>query len=479
MSKSASLFTCPAIIVCLFLVPLAASAKTVYVDDDAAGANNGSSWADAYYYLQDALMFAAAGDEIRVAQGVYRPDDFVLSRRPNLGRDETFQLINGVTLRGGYAGLGQPDPNARDFNEYETILSGDLNGDDVWDWWWNHPSRYENSYHVVTGNGTDETCTFDGFTVAWGYANGSYGNARGSGMYSANGSPTVANCTFERNLAYESGGGMYVSQSNPTIADCNFYRNVAVNGAGVFNEESSPTITNCNFNENEARYGSWGFGGGVYNYQSNPIIERCIMANNYAEVGGGIACNENSSPTIKNCTISGNLTYQDGGGIYCGASSNPIITNSTIVGNETEEAYVGGIACFGGSAPIITYSDIQGGWPGEGNIDVDPCFADVASGDYHLKSQAGRWEPNEGRWVMDEVTSPCIDAGDPMSPIGLEPFPNGGIVNMGAYGGTVEASKSYFGEPPCETIVAGDVNGDCVIDFRDFCIMALHWMEER
>jgi hypothetical protein len=133
---------------------------------------------------------------------------------------------------------------------------------------------------------------------------------------------------------------------------------------------------------------------------------------------------------------------------------------------------------------------------GAGNIDYDPCFADLGywdpngtledtnddfwvMGDYHLKSQAGRWDSNEGRWVMDDVTSPCIDAGDPMSPIGLEPFPNGGIINMGAYGGTTEASKSYFGGPVCATIIAGDVNGDCKVNFLDFRLMSLHWLEDR
>ncbi len=138
----------------------------------------------------------------------------------------------------------------------------------------------------------------------------------------------------------------------------------------------------------------------------------------------------------------------------------------------------------------IYYSNLEGGARGvytegapvmfrEGNIDADPCFADPNKGDYHLKSRAGRWDANERRWVIDEVTSPCIDAGDPMTPIGLEAFPNGGIVNMGAYGGTAEASKSYFGEPLCEVIVAGDVNGDCRVDFLDFQIMALHWMWEE
>jgi len=96
-----------------------------------------------------------------------------------------------------------------------------------------------------------------------------------------------------------------------------------------------------------------------------------------------------------------------------------------------------------------------------------------------LKSQAGRWDANEGRWTKDDVTSPCIDAGDPKSPIGYEPFPNGGRVNMGAYGGTTEASKSYFGEPVCETIIAGDINGDCKVNFKDFAFMAFHWLEDN
>jgi hypothetical protein len=81
--------------------------------------------------------------------------------------------------------------------------------------------------------------------------------------------------------------------------------------------------------------------------------------------------------------------------------------------------------------------------------------------------------------VLDDITSPGIDAGDPHNPIGLEPFPNGGRLNMGAYGGTVEASKSYFGKPLCETIVAGDVNGDCIVDFLDFHLMALHWLKDN
>ena len=79
--------------------------------------------------------------------------------------------------------------------------------------------------------------------------------------------------------------------------------------------------------------------------------------------------------------------------------------------------------------------------------------------------------------MQDDVTSPCIDAGDPNSYLGDEPFPNGGVVNMGAYGGTAQASKSYFGQPLCETVIAGDLNGDCQVDFTDLAILMRHWLE--
>jgi hypothetical protein len=146
----------------------------------------------------------------------------------------------------------------------------------------------------------------------------------------------------------------------------------------------------------------------------------------------------------------------------------------------------------------VTYGDVQGGYAGEGNIDVDPCFvapgywadpngpsvilgsedpdAVWVPGDYHLMSQAGHWDRDGEGWVQDEVTSPCIDAGDPNGPIGAEPFPNGGFVNLGAYGGSAEASRSHFGGPVCETQIAGDINGDCVVDDTDMDILTSHWL---
>jgi len=90
----------------------------------------------------------------------------------------------------------------------------------------------------------------------------------------------------------------------------------------------------------------------------------------------------------------------------------------------------------------IRFNDIQGGWEGDGNIEADPCFADPENRNYHLKSEAGRWNPVSKSWVVDEETSPCINAGDPESSVGDEPASHGDRINMGAFGGTPEASKS-------------------------------------
>ena len=154
--------------------------------------------------------------------------------------------------------------------------------------------------------------------------------------------------------------------------------------------------------------------------------------------------------TITNCTIAANS--------LCGVSSyEPTITNSIIYYNGSEGAQI-----ESQSNATVAYSDVQGGWPGQGNIDADPLFVWLGyrtrfggpedfsdgfwvSGNYHLQSQAGRWDPffTQG-WVQDWITSPCIDAGNPDLDCSAEPVPNGGRINMGAHGGTPQASKSVM-----------------------------------
>lgn len=136
-------------------------------------------------------------------------------------------------------------------------------------------------------------------------------------------------------------------------------------------------------------------------------------------------------------------------GILYGCHVLPVIKNSIIAGNTTTLELQGTNAqedkgknitysCLYGRAKDDSLSDY-----GTGCIAKDPCFADAASGDFHLKSAAGRW--NGATWVKDTVTSPCIDAGEASAAYANEPSPNGNRANMGAYGNTAEASKSTSG----------------------------------
>jgi hypothetical protein len=531
-------------------------AKAIYVDDDANGLNDGSSWVNAYKYLQDALSDANSSPkpvEIRVAQGVYKPDQGA-NQTPG-DREATFQLINGVALKGGYAGFGEPDPNARNIDSYKSILSSDLDGNDVQvsdpcDLL-TEPTRAENSYHVVTAVENNATAILDGFTITGGNANGEYYCCEfshyycGGGMYNCKSSPRVTNCRFRWNSAL-SGGAMYNNYySDPTLLNCSFTENSAYRGPGgaICNIEfSEPVVINCSFIANWARDG-----GGVYSttcaIDKALVISDSTFCGNFAELAGGgmWGCGAELShcvfkqnkagwggamlidgdTNLTNCLFTGNSAYI-GGVSY--AYDDLTVSNCTFGGNRAH--YVGGISSNEGYTVvtnsifwentdntgegesseirtweplIINYCCILG-WTGDlggiGNTGADPCFAKPGywdpngtpddpnddfwvDGDYHFMSQAGRWDPNSQSWLKDNVTSPCIDAGDPVSPIGLEPFPNGGIINMGAYGGTEEASKSYFGEPVCETIVAGDINGDCKVDYRDLFFLSLNWLADN
>jgi len=515
------------ILTAFFITPLQfAVGETIYVDDDAGGANDGSSWSNAYAYLQDALGDAALIQEpveVLVAQGFYKPDQ---GKNQTPGdRKASFELFSGVSIFGGFAGIREADPGVRDTEAYATILSGDLNCDDIEV---NspyelqaEPTRSENSYHVVTGNGTDNTAVLDGFIIVAGNANGhesddpiddKYGFMRGGGMYNLRGSPLVVNCIFSGNSA-RYGGGIGNWKGNPSIVDCAFVWNSSSRyGGGTDNCEGSPAIGNCTFSENSSSWGggisnrarsnptftnctfrmndaSW-YGGGMINMYSDPTLIGCSFVANTARLGGGMR-NSDSSPTLTNCLIVENVAHCPsgytlynwspisgrGGGIYS-YKSIEVLINCTISGNRAAESTGGICNCDGavvmtncilrgndlqqisGDA-IVSYSNVQGGWPGEGNLDVDPLFvrpdrleADVVlvsiyndlliEGDYHLKSQSGRWDPVKEKWVIDSVSSPCIDSGDPENPCGFEPLPNGGIINMGAYGGTAEASMSLL-----------------------------------
>ncbi|MBN2593639.1 MAG: hypothetical protein JXA81_09050, partial [Sedimentisphaerales bacterium] len=161
-----------------------------------------------------------------------------------------------------------------------------------------------------------------------------------------------------------------------------------------------------------------------------------------------------SSGNYTNCTFCENRAIHNGRAIFTMATSGPFLINCILWGSEGHQV---------DSRAIVSYSNISYlKYPEDnrvGNIHADPMFADPGywdtngtpnnseddlwiDGDYHLKSQAGRWDPNSESWIQDDVTSPCIDAGDPNSDWSGETWPHGGRINMGAYGGNREASMS-------------------------------------
>jgi hypothetical protein len=230
----------------------------------------------------------------------------------------------------------------------------------------------------------------------------------------------------------------YVIPSSPTINHCLIANNHAeYGGAIMLTDGSEATITNSRIVDNSADIG----GAGMYIAYGGGMITNNVVAHNDSGLVGGGIMNWWGYPSIINNTIVHNrpsALYLDITPFYpwepeygLDVSSNIIWQNEIYMeeGLDPEEY-------------DIRYNDIQGGWAGDGNIDADPLFADAENRDYHLKSQAGRWDPASKNWVTDESTSPCIDAGNPQSRVSDEPAPNGSRINMGAYGGTPEASKS-------------------------------------
>jgi predicted outer membrane repeat protein len=304
-----------------FTVP---APKTIYVDGNAPGAGSGTSWTDAFTTLGAALLAATDGDTIRVADGTYKPTT-------TNDRTFTFALRNAVSILGGYAGYGVPDPNARDSGTYPTILSGDIGSVNY---------NSDNSYHVLTTNVVSASAVLDAVTVSGGNANGSGSNqSYGGGLFAQYVSPTLTNCTFTGNNASGFGGAIYNGYSSPTLTNCTFSGNsVTYCGGAIYNDRSSPTLTNCTFTGNT----TWNTrgpsdGGAIYNSSSSPALINCTFSANTVYSFGGAIFSVSSYPTLTNCAFSGNKAGY--GGAMLDFASWPTLTNCIFNGNS---AYYGG-----------------------------------------------------------------------------------------------------------------------------------------
>ena len=323
---------------------------------------------------------------------------------------------------------------------------------------------------------------------------------------------TITGNLIENNHADYYGGGIHLRQwSDGEICKNQILSNDSLLGAGIHITYTSAPLIADNLIKSNVCVGG---GGGIYVfYYSDALIERNFITQNESSSGAGIAVYTSSEPQIRNnlvvkntgvgilCwsngvtiitgnTISDNYPYfsSGGGGIYYWVGESLLIENNIITSNDD-------FGIFGEvGAATVRYNDVWGSELGNyggalsdqneinGNISVEPLFVDDQNDDYHLKSNGWRWDIQGNQWVHDDTTSRCIDAGNPGYTL-LDEFlivpddPNGQFsenvrTNMGAYGGTEEASL-----PPHNWTLLADITNDGIVDLRDLAVFAQLWRE--
>jgi len=402
-----------------FTVTGAGAGKIIRVDQHAPLTTpDGSSWTKAFRNLHDGLAAAQPGDTVRVADGTYVPD--VGSGVTNGDRTASFVIPDNVTVLCGYAGYGAPNPDARNVDTYPTILSGDLNGNDLW----GIVNISDNGYHVVSATGTG---TLNGATIT-------AGNANGSGDEGC-------------------GGGVLLKGSSLKIESCKIHGNKADFGAGVACLQGiAPVLINTEITGNWAYI----FGGCLYNDDANVELTNCLITGNTAGsadiLGADAILNAMGSLDITNCTIADN---RPGHGAHANQRAivvlvwGPGFVDTISIKNSIVRN--GGNEIWSTETGIVTlyYNNIEGGkgsYSGVGNIDQDPLFKNPGA----FGIEGGWFFDDDGYTLM--AGSPSIDAGRvAYLPSGLTVDLNGnarvqgGQVDQGAYEGV--------GLPPAVVLV--------------------------
>jgi hypothetical protein len=378
--------------------------QVIYVDVDAQGLGDGSSWADAHTDLQAALQGTGPSTQVWVAEGTYRPAG------AGGGTAAAFSLRPGVKLFGGFAGgetsLAQRDPDA-----HPTVLSGDLMADDA------APggSSLDNVWSVVVAvQAIGPDAWLDGFEITGGNASAIlacdewavyYNICEGGGLYLL-GSPTIRNCKVRDNFGGSHGGGVFV-QSDAVFQHCVFESNGALQGGGAYlGVGSNPTFVNCEFRANVA-----GSGGGVYatgGLDDAPRFVNCLfVANEAGEYGGAFYC-DRVTAGLSQCTLTGNRAGIAGGALWSDEVAEPRLLNSILWGNFL----------FGGSGTVeeeqlaVTQAKLHyclvEGWSGAlggfGMFSADPLYASSTGPDGLV------WSGDEDLRLLPG--SPALDRGD-------------------------------------------------------------------
>ena len=365
-----------------------ALAGTLYVDASlASGANDGSSWGNAFQGsggLQLALAAAGPGDQVWVADGTYLPTS-------TASRTVSFGLESGVAIYGGFAS-GETLLSQRDPATNVAVLSGDLAGND------GGGSFTENSFHVVRGNGANATAVLDGFTITGGNANGSSvgDDDRGGGFLLVAGEQaTIVNCLVQGNRCTFGGGAGYIRMSGSTFTRCRFLNNLGGSFGGAFDMANSVTaeFRRCIFTGNSAARAG---GIEIFGGSTTKVYDCLFTGNTSTGAGGGGAMFISGSPAVvRGCTVTGNTSNVNAtAGILVSSGGGPTVVNSILYFNSGPGGAQGAANQTAGGAGV-TYSCVQGGVAGTGNVSGNPLFTNAGAGDYTLA--AG---------------TPCADAGN-------------------------------------------------------------------
>ncbi len=381
------------------------TASVIYVDQDAVGAGNGTSWANAYTSLTTALAAATSGDEVWVAEGTYKPGTL---------RTDAFLLPTGLSLYGGFVG-SETSLTQRDWQTHLTWLSGDIGVAN---------NASDNSYHVIGILGS-LSVRLDGFHITGGNANGTETSQRsGGGIYNT-GEATLENLVIYNNQASISGGGLYQSGGSLDLLQVALIKNTATTSGGglaLLGTMGEITLINDWFSGNQA-----GQGAGLY-------------------LGG-----TQSTPIATYLTFSNNTATSSGGGLYYNSTSANTFGASIFWGNLPQQIQINQASL------TMTFSDIQGGCPAgaaECNtiINIDPLFVDANGADNVIGTLDDDLHLQGTSPVLDKISvnPPC-----PTADFDGVARPQNGLCDYGAYelpvGSTPTPTPTATAIPPTNT----------------------------
>ena len=472
------------------------AASSLYVDDDNTTGTEDGSAQRPFDTLQEAVDAALAGDVIHVAAGTYTENVRIQDK--------------AVVLQGGYAGGSAADYSSGTGGDFSnrtpatniSHVQGD--GTDATLTLLNAGTSTVDGFRITGGSGS--TAGLPYFALGGGlYIEGgaptiannvveandsrradipSIDDTEGGGVYATDADITLTDNIIRNNTSGR-GAGVALFGGTVVVRRNTIEGNVGMSDHGGGLEIGAPTaeISHNLIRGNEVgRDLGYGWGGGLsfFNPGNTAMLAYNVVTGNYAPTAGaGVFIDDGAEAVLMHeliydnqCSeIGGAGIYVDGGdgvrskatlmhvtvadhncpdsqggnGLLLDVLSEATVSNSIFWGNGGED-----FEADSASPLAVSYTLSQESIAGTGNLSADPLFANPGVGDYHLRSSGGRWEPTSTAWMIDTNDSPAIDVGDPAAAYANEPAPNGGQVNLGAYGNTAEASKAVAGGMPTE-----------------------------